>query len=66
MPSLRVPSVRVMGLDDFSDADLAVIAATEAPAEAKAFDAERDNRRYGASPPPHGSPSASRYIRASE
>ncbi len=33
---------RVMGLDDFSDADIAAIAASEAPAEAAAFDDERN------------------------
>lgn len=33
---------RVMGLDDFSEADLAAIAASEAPAEAAAFDDERN------------------------
>lgn len=32
---------RVMGLDDFSEADLAAIAASAAPAEAAAFDDER-------------------------
>lgn len=33
---------RVMGLDDFSEADIAAIAASEAPAEAAAFDDERN------------------------
>lgn len=33
---------RVMGLDDFSEADIAEIAASEAPAEAAAFDDERN------------------------
>jgi hypothetical protein len=30
-----------MGLEDFTDADIAAIAAREAPAEATAFDEER-------------------------
>lgn len=34
---------RVMGLDDFSDADLAAIEASQAPAEAAAFDHERND-----------------------
>lgn len=33
---------RVMGLGDFSEADIAAIAASEAPAEAAAFDDERN------------------------
>ncbi|ALR20962.1 type II toxin-antitoxin system prevent-host-death family antitoxin [Sphingobium baderi] len=33
---------RVMGLDDFSEADIAAIAATEAPIDAAAFDDERN------------------------
>ena len=33
---------RVMGLDDFSDEDLAAIEASRAPAEASAFDHELD------------------------
>lgn len=33
---------RVMGLDDFSEADITAIAASEAPAEAAAFDDERN------------------------
>ena len=32
----------VMGLEDFTDADLAAIQASEAPPEAAAFDAERN------------------------
>ncbi|MBV0888849.1 type II toxin-antitoxin system prevent-host-death family antitoxin [Komagataeibacter oboediens] len=32
---------RVMGLGDFSETDIAAIAASEAPAEASAFDDER-------------------------
>lgn len=32
---------RVMGLDDFSETDIAAIAASEAPTEASAFDDER-------------------------
>ncbi|MBV2149896.1 type II toxin-antitoxin system prevent-host-death family antitoxin [Sphingobium sp. AS12] len=33
---------RVMGLDDFTETDIAAIAASEAPAEAAAFDDERN------------------------
>lgn len=33
---------RVMGLDDFTDADVAAIEASEAPPEARAFDDELD------------------------
>ena len=39
---LRRRERRVMGLDDFSEADIAAIAASEAPAEAAAFDDERN------------------------
>jgi prevent-host-death family protein len=39
---LRRRERRVMGLDDFSAADIAAIAASEAPVEAKAFDDERN------------------------
>jgi prevent-host-death family protein len=34
---------RVMGLDDFTDADIAAIEASEPPPEAAAFDDERDD-----------------------
>jgi prevent-host-death family protein len=40
---LRRRQRRVMGLDDFTDADLAAIAASEAPQEAASFDDERDD-----------------------
>ncbi|MEX2297604.1 MAG: type II toxin-antitoxin system Phd/YefM family antitoxin [Dongiaceae bacterium] len=39
---LRRRQRRVMGLEDFTDADLASIAASEAPAESASFDDERD------------------------
>jgi prevent-host-death family protein len=34
---------RVMGLEDFSDADVAAVEASSAPSEAEAFDHERDS-----------------------
>jgi hypothetical protein len=47
-PDEPVPPKRrqrhVLGLADFTDADIAAIESSEAPAEAAAFDHERDDR----------------------
>lgn len=52
---------QVMGLDDFSEADIAAIAASNAPAAAS----DLENGPAQGFSPPQGSSSASRYMRDS-